>query len=312
MPAGPIYRPHDGKPRAIFAAWSCSDAYPPPPNEPTVPHADPTFVCTTCGVQYAPAPEPPAACVICTDERQYVPGTGQRWTTFAQLPRGHRNAVQQLEPQLLGIGTTPAFGIGQRALLLRTPAGNVLWDCISMLDDATVEIITALGGLHAIAISHPHYYATMVEWSRAFGDVPVHLHAADRAHVMRPDAALHFWEGSQRPLLPGVQLVKLGGHFAGGTVLHWAAGAEGRGALLTGDIIQVIPDRRYVGFMRSYPNFIPLPPQEVERMAQVAHGLPFDRLYGAWWEAHIERDAHAVVQRSAARHAAWCRGMPEP
>ena len=26
-----------------------------------------------------------------------------------------------------------------------------------------------LGGIAAIAISHPHYYTSMVEWSRAFG-----------------------------------------------------------------------------------------------------------------------------------------------
>jgi hypothetical protein len=292
----------------------CDAAPQPAPfqNTPIVTLTDPTFVCTTCGTQYPPSPVPPTACPICDDERQYVPGTGQGWTTFAQLPQGHRNAFQRLEPQLLGIGTTPAFGIGQRALLLRTPAGNVLWDCVSLLDDATIDIISALGGLHAIAISHPHYYASMVEWSRAFGQVPIYLHAADRAHVVRPDAAMHFWDGRSHALLPGLQLVQLGGHFAGGTVLQWDAGADGRGALLTGDIIQVIPDRRYVGFMRSYPNFIPLPPQEVERMAHVAHGLRFDRIYGAWWDAHITHDAHAIVQRSAARYATWSRGMPTP
>jgi hypothetical protein len=192
------------------------------------------------------------------------------------------------------------------------PLGTPVVGTWIALDAATIEIITALGGLHAIAISHPHYYASMVEWSRAFGQVPIYLHAADRAHVMRPDAAMHFWEGRRHALLPGVQLVQLGGHFAGGTVLQWDAGAEGRGALLTGDIIQVIPDRRYVSFMRSYPNFIPLPPQEVERMAHVADSLRFDRIYGAWWDAHITHDAHAIVQRSAARYATWCRGMPTP
>jgi hypothetical protein len=50
-------------------------------------------------------------------------------------------------------------------------------DCISLIDDATITLINGVGGLHAIAISHPHFYTTLVDWSRAFGDVPVHLHA---------------------------------------------------------------------------------------------------------------------------------------
>ena len=76
---------------------------------------------------------------------------------------------------------------------------------------------------------------------------------------MRPDPRVEFWEGETLALGDGLTLIRCGGHFAGGTVLHWAAGAEGAGALLTGDIVQVIPDRRYVGFMYSYPNLIPLP-----------------------------------------------------
>jgi hypothetical protein len=40
-----------------------------------------------------------------------------------------------------------AFAINQRALLLRTPHGNILWDCIANLDPATQTLITALGGL---------------------------------------------------------------------------------------------------------------------------------------------------------------------
>ena len=200
---------------------------------------EPAYICSTCGTQFPPSAEPPAACPICQDERQYVGPAGQTWTTLAQLRRAHRNTFQRLEPGLYGIGSFPQFAIGQRALLICTPGGNVLWDCITMLDDATIDIITALGGLKAIAISHPHFYATLVEWSRAF-DAPVYLHAADRQWVMRPDPAIRFWEGETRDLLPGVRLTRLGGHFAGGTVLTWDAGAEGRGALLSGDILQVV------------------------------------------------------------------------
>ena len=263
--------------------------------------ADSASICVTCGTQFPPSAAPPHQCPICSDPRQYVPDAGQRWTTLGALRSSHRNAFQQLEPGLIGVGTVPAFGIGQRALLLRSPGGNVLWDCIALLDDATIAIITALGGLTAVAISHPHYYTTMVEWGHAFG-CPVYLHAADREHVMRPDPVLRFWEGETDALGDGLTLIRCGGHFEGGTVLHWAGGAGGSGALLSGDIVQVIPDRRHVGFMRSYPNLIPLPVPAVDRIVTALEPYAFERIYGAWWDAHILADGKAAVRRSAARY----------
>ena len=126
----------------------------------------------------------------------------------------------------------PAFAIGQRALLVRAPAGNVLWDCVSLVDEAALEAIGDLGGLSAIAISHPHFYASLVEWSVAFGGVPVYLHQADAAHVRRPDPCVTFWAGDTYPLVDGLTLVRAGGHFEGSALLHWAGGADGRGVLL--------------------------------------------------------------------------------
>ncbi len=259
------------------------------------------FICKTCGTQFAESAAPPARCAICEDERQYVPASGQQWTTLDELCAVHRNSVRQYEDSLFGIGTTPDFAIGQRALLLRTVHGNFLWDCVSLLDDATIEVIKSLGGLRGIAISHPHYYTTMVEWSRAFGGVPIHLHAADRDWVVRPDSAIEFWNGSQREIAPGVTLIHCGGHFAGGTVLHWTAGADGRGALLTGDILQVGPDRN-VSFMYSYPNLIPLPADSVCAIDDALASLAYDRIYGAWWDRQIHSDAKAAVARSVARY----------
>ena len=98
-----------------------------------------------------------------------------------------------------------------------------------LLDPATVTLINGLGGLKAIAISHPHFYTTMVEWSRAFDDVPIHLHAADQRWIMRPDPSIQLWDEETLQLLPDVVLIRCGGHFPGGTVLHWAKGAGGRG-----------------------------------------------------------------------------------
>jgi glyoxylase-like metal-dependent hydrolase (beta-lactamase superfamily II) len=216
------------------------------------------FLCVTCGTQFPESHAPPAHCPICEDERQFVCYSGQQWTTLEALRRDHRNEIAAQEPGLTSIETTPHFAVGERAFLLETAGGNILWDCISLIDDTTIAWIKQRGGLAAIAISHPHYYTTMVEWSRAFGGVPIFLHAHDRQWVMRPDAAIQFWQGEQIVPLAGVTLVHGGGHFAGGTMLHWPAGADGRGVLLSGDIIQVVPDRRFVSFMYSYVNYVPL------------------------------------------------------
>ena len=182
---------------------------------------------------------------------------------------------------------------------MRTTNGNVLWDCVPLLDPALVEMVKALGGVSAIAISHPHYYTSMVEWSRAFGGVPIYLHAADRQWVMRPDQAIVFWDGETKPLGDGLTLVRCGGHFEGGTVLHWAGGADGKGALLTGDIIQVVADRKHVSFMYSYPNYIPLSAAAVERIVRAVEPFEYERVYGAFWDTVIEQDGKAAVSRSA-------------
>lgn len=268
------------------------------------------FLCTACGTQFAESVSEPNACPICQDARQYVGRGGQTWTTLDRLRRERRQSIQQVEEGLVGIGIDPSFGIGQRALLVRTPTGNVLWDCVALLDEALIEMIRGRGGLSAIAISHPHYYTTMVEWARAF-ECPVHLHAADAKWVMRPDRSIEFWEGETRELLPGVTLIRCGGHFAGGTVLHWREGAEGRGALLSGDILQVTADRRWVSFMYSYPNFIPLSADAVRRIAAAVDPFAFDRIHGAFWGWTVDADARAAVRRSAERYVRALAEAPE-
>jgi hypothetical protein len=241
-------------------------------------------------------------CAICEDERQYVGWEGQRWTTLEELRDDHENRIRDEEAGLTGIGTTPKFGIGQRALLVRSPGGNVLWDCVSLIDEATIDAVNDLGGLAAIAISHPHYYASMVEWSRAFGGVPIYLHAADRDWVMRPDPAILFWEGETRALHDGITLIRCGGHFEGSTVLHWPAGADGKGALLTGDTLYVCMDRRHVGIMYSYPNLIPLPESAVRRAVEAVEPFAFDRIYGFLFDQAIAEGAQGAVRRSGDRY----------
>jgi glyoxylase-like metal-dependent hydrolase (beta-lactamase superfamily II) len=259
------------------------------------------YICETCGTQYPASYRPPEHCPICDDDRQYVGWQGQKWTTLGALQSNHTNNLKLEEPSLTGIGTEPGFAIGQRAQLVQTPGFNVLWECITVLDKATENAVRALGGIQAIAISHPHYYSSMVAWALAFG-APIYLHAADRQWVMRPDPAIVFWEGETQVLAPGVTLVRCGGHFPGSTVLHWAAGADGRGALLTGDTLMVASDRRYVSFMYSFPNYLPLSASSVRRVAAAVEPFAFDRIYGAWWNRVVAVDAKAVVARSVERY----------
>jgi hypothetical protein len=268
----------------------------------------PAFICTACGTQYAPSDAPPGVCLICTDERQFVPASGQSWTTLEGLRKAHSNKFRRLATGLTTIETTPAFGIGQRAIVARTPTGNVLWDCIALIDDATVDLLQGLGGVTAIAISHPHYYTTMVEWSRALGGVPIHLHAADRQWVMRADPAVQFWEGDTKPIGPTLTLVRLGGHFDGGTVLHWADWSDGRGVVFSGDILQVVPSG-HVSFMWSYPNLIPLSAAKVQRIAEVLEPFPFDAVYGAFsGRGQIDANGKRMVAASVTRYIARITG----
>jgi hypothetical protein len=268
----------------------------------------PAFICNTCGTQYAPSDKPPAACPICDDERQYVTPAGQSWTTLDTLARRNMNAIRELEPGLISITTQPQFGIGQRAQLLRTPHGNILWDCIALIDRATIEMIKAMGGIKGIAISHPHYYTTMTEWSAAFGDIPIYLHQNDRKWIMRDGPTISLWQGQTKELAPGLTLICAGGHYPGGTVLHWANGCGGKGALLSGDIVQVVQDNKSVSFMWSFPNFIPLSAPRVEGVVNAVNGYQFDRIHGAFTDRTIWSDGKGVLERSAARYLKIIRG----
>jgi hypothetical protein len=266
------------------------------------------WVCATCGVQHDDTPDPPAGCEICLDERQYVPVGGQRWTTLDELAeQGHAVKTRALEADLLGVGVEPKVAIGQRSLVVRTAAGGVLWDPTGFVDAGGVAAVRGFTDVRAIAASHPHFFGVAGEWSERLGGIPVYVPEADAHWVRRHDVRMELWR-VRVELLPGVTLVQCGGHFPGSCVVHWRDGADGSGALLTGDTISVVSDRRYVTFMRSYPNQIPLGEPQVRGILRALDGLPYHRLYGGWWDSAVMRDAQRAVERSVQRYITWIRG----
>lgn len=265
------------------------------------------WICATCAVETGDLSEPPAQCAVCEDERQWVPESGQRWTTLAELREaGTRITVDPVEDDLWGLRADPSVGIGQQTMVLRTPDGVLLFDCVGYVDDEALAFVRSLGPTLAVAASHPHMYGVQTEWAHALGDVPVLVAAPDDEWVRRRDPLVELYD-ERREVAPGLTLHRVGGHFRGQAVVEWRAGADGRGVLLAGDAVFPNPDRRTVSFLRSYPNRIPLSGNVVQRIATQLEGLHYDRLYNNFG-AVVPSDAKAVVRRSADRHAAWTRG----
>lgn len=262
----------------------------------------PCYICETCGTQYAESAAPPPHCPVCEDERQYVGWNGQAWTTHDALAAKYRLRIEE-DDGLFGIGLPADFAIPQRALLLPTGDGNILWECVSLVTDEAVAALRAHGGVDLIAISHPHFYASMVEWSEALGGVPILLHAADREWVRRASSRIEFWDGDTHRLSDDVTLLRCGGHFPGSTALHWRKGPRGP-ALLPGDALQVVLDRRHVTFMYSYPNYIPMKPKDVHAMRALLADHAFDDVFGYTWGRNIIGGARAAVDASFDRYLA--------
>ncbi len=262
------------------------------------------FICCQCGTQFAGTQTPPPQCPICEDDRQYVGWQGQQWVTPGELALTHTLRIADEADNITGIGIEPSFAIGQRALLLRSPAGNVLWDCVSLVTEEAVAEIEEHGGLAAIAVSHPHFYSSMVEWSDAFDGVPIHIHADDRQWVMHPSPVINHWTGETLAISPEMTLIRCGGHFPGATVLHWAEALDGRGALMTGDVVMVALDRRHLSFMYSYPNLIPLNRRAVERIAASLAPFPFEAIFGGWWNRVVRSGGKQALARSVERYLA--------
>lgn len=264
------------------------------------------YTCSTCAIEHQDTLSPPERCEICEDERQWVPATGQAWTTRDELEaQGYKLVVRALEPGLHAVTASPRLGIGQRGLLVSTPAGNLLFEPPGFIDEAGAAQIEELGGIAAIASSHPHLTGSSIQYSHRFGHVPVYVAAADKQWIRRPDPVIKLW-AERVELLPGLVMYQCGGHFAGSSVVHWPAGQKGTGVLITGDTIAVGGDRKSASAMRSYVNNIPLPASDIERILHIIGPLNFSRMYSAF--GVLESDASSLVERTLHRYIAWVRG----
>jgi glyoxylase-like metal-dependent hydrolase (beta-lactamase superfamily II) len=263
--------------------------------------AEEIWICPACGANYPGTESEPERCPLCEDERQWVPPGGQRWTTMSRLAaEGCHSVIREIEPGLTGIACEPAVGVGQRGVLVSTGEGNVLWDPAPFVDDAALDAVHAAGGLRAVSASHPHMYGAAVQWSRAF-HAELLLVDVDAGWLMRPDPAVRTWSGALQ-VAAGVTLVQCGGHFPGSSVLHWAAGAGGRGVILSGDTIMVTPGEDRVSFVYSAPVRLPLAEPGVRGIVRALEPYRFDRIYGGWWDPAIRAGAKAILQRSAERY----------
>lgn len=275
-------------------------------NEQTRGASDPVWICVTCGGHVPAAAQPPDVCLVCTDERQWVPPSGQRWTTTEKaVADGFHTEIRELEPGMIGIGLEPSIGVGHRGVLVKTPGGNVLWDPPPVLDQQAIDAVRAAGGVDTVTSSHPHMYGAIVDWSIAFG-AEIVLPEADIAWLFRAERPVRTWSGTLE-VAPGVTLIQCGGHFPGSAALHWADGADGRGVLLTGDTIYVTPGGDRVSFLWSAPNHLPLPERAVRGVVEAVRPYTFERIYGGWWKSVLHHDGAAVLRSSAVRYISFLR-----
>ncbi|PGH28014.1 hypothetical protein AJ80_00269 [Polytolypa hystricis UAMH7299] len=280
------------------------------------------MICGACGVQYNTRAV--KSCKICDDPRQYVAPGGQWWTTLREMQESkkYKNEfhMDKNHSGMISIFTVPQVAIGQRAILCCTSKGNILWDCITFIDDETVRRIQNLGGIRAIVISHPHYFSTSIHWAKAF-NCPVYISEEDKIWLMRVAEGTQsintiktpiekasprhvFWKGPELDL-GDVKIVKVGGHFPGSSVLLWKETKK----LLIADSITVVPSGVYhvdrppgtvsFTFMWSYPNMIPLPPDEVHSIWKAVSKLDFDDTHGAFWGRDTIGDSKRRVLESA-------------
>jgi len=257
-------------------------------------------ICNTCGTQFPASAPLPQLCPICEDDRQYIGPNGQQWASAAELNNKHSVLFKKINEQLYDCRIIPSFAIGQRAFLICSPQGNILWDCIPLLNEQVVAFIQSKGGLKAIAFSHPHYYSNMNEWADMF-DCPVYIHERDAEWVKHPGPRIQLWEGKEKCFWEGIRAVHVGGHFPGSAVLEVPFLSPG-GALFVGDTLYIAASRRHTAIMYSYPNQVLLGREAFAAALERMKGLPFDTMYGAFDWQTLSGNARTVFEESMERY----------
>ncbi|WP_063979670.1 MBL fold metallo-hydrolase [Mycolicibacterium brisbanense] len=268
----------------------------------------PTWICTGCGVEHAHSDTRPPenSCVLTSEvvsieERGDLPPHGT-WTTLEALAaQPHHTEYADHGRGVHSLRRVPRFAIGHRSFLVQTAHGNLLWDAPSYLDDDVVALVRRLGGVAAIAASHPHMFGAQLSWSRAFDRVPVYVNALDQEWLPQQDLLIELWHDEVEPV-PGVRLVHVGGHMRGSSVAITADGT-----LLAGDTISGGLARDWVSFQRSFPKNIPLSAAVVQRIVTRLDAYDYDRLYTLGGD-EIDSAAKDVVHRSAETHIRWVSG----
>lgn len=256
-------------------------------------------ICATCGTEFPSSNQD--TCPICNDDRQYVPETGQIWTTHESLFNNYSVLIRKTNQNLFELKVSPSFAIGQRAFLIISPAGNILWDCIPLLSDSTIDFIKAKGGLKAIAFSHPHYYSTMNNWAEVF-DCPIYIHKNDEPWIMYKGPRITLWEGTERPLWNNIRIINIGGHFPGSSILHVPAFSP-LGTIFCGDTLYISRSKKHISIMHSYPNQIPLSLFEINRIKNQVQSIDFDTIHGAFDFQNLSTDVKEIFSNSMKRYS---------
>jgi hypothetical protein len=213
-------------------------------------------------------------CRICLDPRQYIGTSGQKWTSLRELISDqskplHNDFTEIIPGSLWSFKTNPAFGIGQRAFLIKDSnvEGLIMWDCIAYIDDATLQVIDRISdgkGISHLIVSHPHYYSTTATWAAAFPSMTMWLAEEDfhqwyqREEMFdlknKNSVASRIKLVNQEQTTIGssdnVKILLLGGHFPGSLVLLW------NDTLLIADTIQVVPSSLYKSDQPQRPGVV--------------------------------------------------------
>lgn len=264
-------------------------------------------ICVACMTQYS---TPRSECPICLDPRQFVPATGQSWTSLRKLAEEkHTNKIvaDQQDERVCFILTEPSTGIGQTPILIKTSRATYMWDCNAFLSENLFNQLTTMQPpLKAIAISHPHFFSTSLTWSRCL-KVPLILAAADKHWFQRLSDVKEGeieWVHNVASLEDGVTMIQCGGHFPGSSVLHWDRSLEPEfesdkhcrtGIILCSDTAMIQPTQQGFTFQWSVPNMIPLNPHEMKGIADRLRDVPFEQATSTWPHRFVRKNAREIL-----------------